>query len=99
LVGKANVVARINGAAQANKQLMRRWGKLVQFVSDGDNDLERYRAEYLPHAQQTLDVIHVKELVAHFLTEVRKLLTAMPSSLPVKSDCFRSVRRGHRSAS
>jgi hypothetical protein len=36
-------------------------GKLVQFVSDGDNDLERYRAEYLPHAQQTLDVIHVVE--------------------------------------
>jgi hypothetical protein len=33
----------------------------VQFVSDGDNDLERYRAEYLPHAQQTLDVIHVVE--------------------------------------
>lgn len=36
-------------------------GKLVQFVSDGDNDLERYRAEYLPHCEPTLDVIHVVE--------------------------------------
>jgi hypothetical protein len=32
-------------------------GKLVQFLSDGDNDLERYRARYLPHAEHTLDCI------------------------------------------
>jgi hypothetical protein len=36
-------------------------GKQVQFLSDGDKDLEHYRAIYLPHAEHTLDCIHVVE--------------------------------------
>ena len=37
--------------------------KLVQFVTDGDTDLELYAKEYLPHARHTLDVIHAIEKV------------------------------------
>lgn len=36
-------------------------GKLVQFVSDGDNDLNRLACKYLPHAIQTIDCMHVVE--------------------------------------
>lgn len=36
-------------------------GKLVQIVTDGDNDLERYIEEFFPEAQHTIDVYHVVE--------------------------------------
>ena len=36
-------------------------GKTVQFVTDGDDDLARYAAEYLPEATHTIDIIHVTE--------------------------------------
>lgn len=36
-------------------------GKLVQFVSDGDNDLARLASTYLPRAIQTIDCMHVVE--------------------------------------
>jgi len=38
-------------------------GKLVQIVTDGDNDLERYIDEYFPEAEHTIDVYHVTEYV------------------------------------
>ena len=36
-------------------------GKLVQIVTDGDNDLERYIEELFPEANHTIDVYHVVE--------------------------------------
>jgi hypothetical protein len=36
-------------------------GKLIQIVTDGDNDLERYISEYFPEAEHTIDVYHVTE--------------------------------------
>ena len=36
-------------------------GKLIQIVTDGDNDLERYIDEYFPEAEHTIDVYHVTE--------------------------------------
>ena len=36
-------------------------GKLVQVVTDGDNDLERYINELFPKAIHTIDVFHVTE--------------------------------------
>ena len=36
-------------------------GKRVQVITDGDEDLQRYVRELLPHATHTLDVIHVVE--------------------------------------
>lgn len=36
-------------------------GKLIQIVTDGDNDLDRYISEYFPKAEHTLDVYHVTE--------------------------------------
>lgn len=36
-------------------------GKLIQIVTDGDNDLERYIGEYFPEAEHTLDAYHVTE--------------------------------------
>jgi hypothetical protein len=36
-------------------------GKLVQIVTDGDNDLERYIEEFFPEAIHTIDVYHVTE--------------------------------------
>jgi hypothetical protein len=36
-------------------------GKLVQLVTDGDDDLECYARHFFPEAQHTLDVIHVTE--------------------------------------
>ncbi len=36
-------------------------GKLVQIVTDGDNDLDRYIGEYFPEALHTIDVYHVTE--------------------------------------
>jgi len=36
-------------------------GKLIQIVTDGDNDLERYIEEYFPEAEHTIDVYHVTE--------------------------------------
>jgi hypothetical protein len=36
-------------------------GKLIQIVTDGDNDLERYINEYFPDAEHTIDVYHVAE--------------------------------------
>jgi len=38
-------------------------GKLIQIVTDGDNDLERYISEYFPEALHTIDVYHVTEYV------------------------------------
>jgi hypothetical protein len=36
-------------------------GKLIQIVTDGDDDLAYYRAEFFPEAIHTLDVLHVVE--------------------------------------
>lgn len=36
-------------------------GKLIQIITDGDNDLARYIAEYFPEAEHTIDVYHVTE--------------------------------------
>ena len=36
-------------------------GKVVQLVTDGDEDLARYAPQYLPHAMHTLDIMHVIE--------------------------------------
>jgi len=36
-------------------------GKLVQVVTDGDNDLARYIEEFFPNATHTIDVFHVIE--------------------------------------
>ena len=36
-------------------------GKLIQIVTDGDNDLERYIEAYFPEAEHTIDVYHVTE--------------------------------------
>ena len=36
-------------------------GKLIQIVTDGDNDLERYVKEFFPEAIHTIDVFHVTE--------------------------------------
>jgi len=36
-------------------------GKLIQIVTDGDEDLARYVAEFFPEAIHTLDVLHVVE--------------------------------------
>lgn len=36
-------------------------GKLVQIVTDGDNDLDRYIGELFPEALHTIDVYHVVE--------------------------------------
>jgi hypothetical protein len=36
-------------------------GKLIQIVTDGDNDLERYVGELFPEAEHTIDVFHVVE--------------------------------------
>lgn len=36
-------------------------GKVVQLVTDGDDDLAIYASEYLPHAMHTLDIMHVIE--------------------------------------
>lgn len=35
--------------------------KLIQIVTDGDNDLDRYIGEYFPKAEHTVDVYHVTE--------------------------------------
>ena len=37
--------------------------KVVQIVTDGDNDLERYIDEYFPEAEHTIDVYHVTEYI------------------------------------
>lgn len=36
-------------------------GKLVQIVTDGDNDLARYIEEFFPEAKHTLDIFHATE--------------------------------------
>ena len=36
-------------------------GKLIQIVTDGDEDLARYREEFFPEAIHSLDVLHVVE--------------------------------------
>jgi len=36
-------------------------GKRIQVVTDGDDDLARYTAEYFPEALHTIDIIHVVE--------------------------------------
>lgn len=36
-------------------------GKLIQIVTDGDNDFSTYTAEYFPEAMHTVDVMHVIE--------------------------------------
>lgn len=37
--------------------------KIVQIVTDGDEDLERYRREFFPDALHTLDIMHALEYV------------------------------------
>ena len=36
-------------------------GRQVELLTDGDNDLARFGAEYLPHARHTIDAYHVFE--------------------------------------
>jgi hypothetical protein len=36
-------------------------GKLIQIITDGDNDLDRYISEFFPEALHTIDVFHVTE--------------------------------------
>src|SRR5699024_9107635 len=36
-------------------------GRVVQLVTDGDDDLARLGKEYLPHAEHTVDAFHVFE--------------------------------------
>ena len=36
-------------------------GKQIQIITDGDEDLERYAAEFFPEARHSLDVMHVVE--------------------------------------
>jgi len=36
-------------------------GKLVQIVTDGDNDLDRYIEDFFPEALHTIDIFHVTE--------------------------------------
>jgi len=38
-------------------------GRTIQLVTDGDEDLEAYAQEYLPHAMHTLDIMHAMEYV------------------------------------
>jgi hypothetical protein len=38
-------------------------GKMIQLVTDGDDDLENYAREFFPHAIHTLDIIHAMEYV------------------------------------
>ncbi len=38
-------------------------GKVIQIVTDGDNDLERYIEEFFPEAIHTMDVYHVTEYI------------------------------------
>jgi len=38
-------------------------GKIVQLVTDGDEDLERYGGDYFPDAVHTLDIMHALEYV------------------------------------
>jgi hypothetical protein len=38
-------------------------GKIVQVVTDGDEDLERYTKEVFPSATHTLDIMHVLEYI------------------------------------
>lgn len=38
-------------------------GKLIQIVTDGDNDLECYINEYFPEAEHTIDIYHVIEYI------------------------------------
>lgn len=38
-------------------------GKMIQLVTDGDDDLENYAREYLPNAIHTLDLMHAMEYV------------------------------------
>ena len=38
-------------------------GKLIQLVTDGDEDFETYAREYLPYAMHTLDIMHAMEYV------------------------------------
>ena len=38
-------------------------GKVVQLVTDGDRALSILRSEYLPHAEHTIDVMHVVEYI------------------------------------
>jgi hypothetical protein len=54
-------------------EMARRWankrgfadgsGRLVQIVTDGDNDLAKLSAEYFPQAEHTIDVWHVVEYI------------------------------------
>jgi hypothetical protein len=47
---------------EADKRgFQRESGKLIQIVTDGDNDLERYAGEFFPEAIHTVDVFHVVE--------------------------------------
>jgi len=36
-------------------------GKVIQIVTDGDDDLELYARQFFPHATHTLDLYHAKE--------------------------------------
>jgi hypothetical protein len=57
---KRHVVAIARREAD-KRSFGRHSGKLVQIVTDGDNDLERYIDEFFPEAIHTLDVYHAIE--------------------------------------
>lgn len=57
---KRHVVAIARREAD-KRSFGRESGKLVQIVTDGDNDLERYIEEFFPEAIHTIDVYHVTE--------------------------------------
>ncbi len=57
---KRHVVAIARREAD-KRSFGRESGKLVQIVTDGDNDLERYIEEFFPEAIHTLDVYHAIE--------------------------------------
>jgi len=64
----ASYAAKRHAVAIARREANKRGfgpesGKLIQIVTDGDNDLERYIDEYFPEAEHTIDVYHVTEYV------------------------------------
>lgn len=44
-----------------NRGFTKESGKIVQIVTDGDNDLARYIEEFFPEAKHTLDIFHATE--------------------------------------
>lgn len=62
----ASYAPKRHGVAVARREADKRGfsagsGRLVQIVTDGDNDLERYIGEFFPKAIHTIDVFHAVE--------------------------------------